>query len=1167
MVREGQIKASISAEIQTYTPDDYHASFTTRLKTKAREDFKLLLCDLNTCSEEQQRLLNRILFEQDGHRNTEAWGLYLQMLMLKDADSKPQLLRLVNKALEIIGEAENREDRYYVQIHLYSAQLKTDHQSCLHYYDFLAKKGIGKRSAFFYVSWVKHILVGQSSSDRADAMDVLHAGLEAGAEPSEMLRNELQKLSVTDEPEASAPSSVITRDSHSANAAVDISTSAIGVKRRAGAGTMLGKLSKYQRVIAKRGSGNQSEDEDNHIETDKCDKEDRAAIIAPAGLPAEHLLDASRNPPLVSDEITLSQAHLSNAAHIAPHTSSISSEIFSSNVRIREPLSSVSHTPAASAKGATKEFTASTSAAKADIHKPDLSIYLDDKLRNFDALAWLKRAERDKAAATPSSQSRVDVAGAANLPATANHVDSLSTVKSDSHQKNAFSTTLSRKTPKKTTTLTHKPFSTVTEESADTHTTSETDSDQSHSSGRADGLSEIGASVAVPVQIALFPPTAVKHREIEGRFSHAKDATRANGTGAGFSSYMSSIVDTSVLLDTSIMDTSLESSMHSTQNMTRGTPTTAGHSPLSKVALHSNSVSHSSEIISEVESEGLTCVNNAARHLDLSICDTEVIPRQDIEAWRRRHNQDIEQSSLASLLQRDAEIDNGKNTEGSATSAHDEQRETRRVSFAVSETGKPAAHVTASVASATGTTSIPTSQQHVLFDEKNQVSLKGKFYSRIGVLGKGGSSVVHRIMDNKGDIYAYKKVSVSGNDDSDSVFDSYTNEINLLQGLKGSKYIIELIDAEINREEMYIHLIMEAGEVDLSKVFKDRQAAMGIGAASSTFHHNPATFMNPFFCRMVWEQMLEAVDHIHEHRIVHGDLKPANFVFVKGQLKLIDFGIAKAISDHTTNIYRDSQIGTINYMAPEAIAPSSEAAAEEGPKMRLGRASDIWSLGCILYQMLYGRPPFAALNTIQKLHAIPNPKYDIMYPSTDDVDAVDSIRACLVRSPSQRARIRGENGLLSRDYLRLRSAAVTASVASAPDVHAAAAAQNVVAFAVSLTLNLLQSHPHLQSANHSEEVISLVNGMLQKRSIATTRPSISATPAPVKTSGDSSPAAPRRTRTRAPLEPLYVNTAVTATSVGKSEHEAQLMVTRKYIEQDSAIAVADQSRNSAGYQW
>ena len=55
-------------------------------------------------------------------------------------------------------------------------------------------------------------------------------------------------------------------------------------------------------------------------------------------------------------------------------------------------------------------------------------------------------------------------------------------------------------------------------------------------------------------------------------------------------------------------------------------------------------------------------------------------------------------------------------------------------------------------------------------------------------------------------------------------------------------------------------------------------------------------------------KILEAVQVIHDEKIVHSDLKPANFVLVRGQLKLIDFGIAKAISNDTTNIQRDHQV-------------------------------------------------------------------------------------------------------------------------------------------------------------------------------------------------------------------------------------------------------------------
>ena len=59
--------------------------------------------------------------------------------------------------------------------------------------------------------------------------------------------------------------------------------------------------------------------------------------------------------------------------------------------------------------------------------------------------------------------------------------------------------------------------------------------------------------------------------------------------------------------------------------------------------------------------------------------------------------------------------------------------------------------------------------------------------------------------------------------------------------------------------------------------------------------------------------MLEAVQAVHQENVVHTDLKPANFVLVKGRLKIIDFGIAKAIANDTVNIQRDQQVGSIHH--------------------------------------------------------------------------------------------------------------------------------------------------------------------------------------------------------------------------------------------------------------
>ena len=164
---------------------------------------------------------------------------------------------------------------------------------------------------------------------------------------------------------------------------------------------------------------------------------------------------------------------------------------------------------------------------------------------------------------------------------------------------------------------------------------------------------------------------------------------------------------------------------------------------------------------------------------------------------------------------------------------------------------------------------------------------------------------------------------------------------------------------------------------------------------------------------------------IHDARIVHGDLKPANFVFVEGVLKLIDFGIAKAINNDTTNIVRDAQIGTLNYMSPEAIldvSGGSIPATGKTPLLKLGRASDVWSLGCILYQMVWGRTPFADLSLMQKLHAIVSNTSPVVIPPACDSDLVDVVSSCLQRDPTSRPSIGGDDGLLAHPFLRPRRA-------------------------------------------------------------------------------------------------------------------------------------------------
>jgi serine/threonine-protein kinase len=97
-------------------------------------------------------------------------------------------------------------------------------------------------------------------------------------------------------------------------------------------------------------------------------------------------------------------------------------------------------------------------------------------------------------------------------------------------------------------------------------------------------------------------------------------------------------------------------------------------------------------------------------------------------------------------------------------------------------------------------------------------------------------------------------------------------------------------------------------------------------------------------------QVASALDHAHRHDVIHRDIKPENILLHEGEAMVADFGIALAVQQAGGERLTETglSLGTPAYMSPEQVAGDRAIDAR----------SDIYALGCVLYEMLANRPPF-----------------------------------------------------------------------------------------------------------------------------------------------------------------------------------------------------------------
>src|SRR4051794_14964002 len=163
-------------------------------------------------------------------------------------------------------------------------------------------------------------------------------------------------------------------------------------------------------------------------------------------------------------------------------------------------------------------------------------------------------------------------------------------------------------------------------------------------------------------------------------------------------------------------------------------------------------------------------------------------------------------------------------------------------------------------------------------------------------------------------------------------------------------------------------------------------------------------------------QIAAALDYAHRHGVVHRDLKPENVLLGDEQARVADFGVAKALAgtrdneitgvidavDEDTLSWTGLALGTPKYMSPEQAS---------GLRTLDGR-SDIYSLGCVVYEMLAGEPPFSGptLQIIAARHMTdPPPSLRIVRPGISEALQA-TVEKALAKIPGDRYRDAGEFG-------------------------------------------------------------------------------------------------------------------------------------------------------------